>query len=70
MKKFSDTLDNEAFNNKNFITLKTSVKILQKKISDATTLTHINEYNTEKQNLEKKIGDIDKKVIKYQMQVV
>ena len=70
MKKFSDTLDNEVFNNKNFITLKTSVKILQKKISDATTLTHINEYNTEKQNLEKKIGDIDKKVIKYQMQVV
>ena len=39
---------------------------LQKKISDATTLIHINQYNTDKQNLEKKIGDIDKK---YQIQV-
>ena len=70
MKKLIDALDNEVFNNTKLISLNTSVKILQKKISDATTLTHINEYNTEKQNLEKKIGDIDKKVIKYQMQVV
>ena len=28
---------------------------LEKKIPDATTLIHINQYNTDKQNLEKKI---------------
>ena len=40
---------------------------LRKKIPDATTLIHINQYNTDKQNLEKKIGDVDKK---YLIQVV
>ena len=25
---------------------------------DATTLTHINQYNTDKQNIEKKIGEV------------
>ena len=38
---------------------------LEKKIPDGTTLIHINQYNTDKQNLEKKIGDVDKK--KYQI---
>ena len=32
------------------------------KIPDATTIIHINQYNTDKQNLEKKIGDVDKKI--------
>ena len=41
---------------------------LEKKIPDAATLIHINQHNTHKQNLEKKIGDVDKK--KYQIQVV
>ena len=31
-------------------------------MADATTLIHINQYNTGKQNLEKKIGDVDKKI--------
>ena len=35
---------------------------MEKKIPDATTLIHTNQYNTEKQNLEKKIGDADKKI--------
>ena len=43
------------------------VNNLENKIPDATTLIYINQYNTEKQNLEKKIGDVDDK---YQMQVV
>ena len=30
------------------------------KIPDATALIHINQYNTDKQNLEKKNGDVDK----------
>ena len=28
---------------------------------DATNFIHINQYNTDKQNLEKKSGDVDKK---------
>ena len=27
-----------------------------------TTLIHINQYNTDKQNLEKNLGDVDKKI--------
>ena len=41
--------------------MKTKVIKVDKKISDATTLIHINQYNTDKQNLEKKIGDVHKK---------
>ena len=45
----------------------TKVDNSEKKIPDITTLIHINQYNTEKQNFEKKIGDVDKK---YQIRVV
>ena len=41
--------------------MKTKVIKVDKKIPDATTLIHINQYNTDKQNLEKKIGDVHKK---------
>ena len=44
-----------------FNTLKKKVNSLEKKILDATTLIHINQYNTDKHNFEKKIGDVDKK---------
>ena len=37
------------------------VNKLDKMIPDATTLIHINQYNTDKQNLGKNVGDIDKK---------
>ena len=67
MKKLSDAVDNEVVKNTKFNTLKTKVSSLEKKIPDATTLVYINQYNTDKQNLEKKIGDIDKK---YQIRVV
>ena len=40
-------------------TLKTTVNNLEKKIPDGTTLIHINQFNTDKQTLEKKIGDVD-----------
>ena len=67
MKKLSDVVDNVAFRNTKFNTLKAKVNNLDKKIPDATTLIHINQYNTDKQNLEKKIKKLIKK---YQIQVV
>ena len=46
-------------------TLKTKVNNLKKKIPDATTLTYKNQYNIDKQNLEKKNEDADKKNTTY-----
>ena len=48
-------VDNTVVKNTKFNTLKTKVNILGKKIPDATILIHINQYNTDKQNLEKKL---------------
>ena len=45
MKELSDVVDNEVLKNLKFNTLKTKVNNLDKKILDATTLTHINQYN-------------------------
>ena len=67
LKKLSDVIENEVVKNREFNTLKTKVNRSEKKIPEATTLIHINQYNTDKQNLEKKIEDVDKK---YQIQVV
>ena len=67
LKKLSDVVDNEVVKNTKFNTLKTEVNSLEKKIPDATTLIHINQYNTDKQNLEKKMEILVKK---YQIQVV
>ena len=55
LKILSDVEDNEIVKNKKFNTLKTKVNNLEKKIPDATALMHINQYNTDKRNLEKKI---------------
>ena len=43
--------------------IKTNVNNLKRKIPDTTTLNHINQYNTDKQNLEKEIEGIDKKIL-------
>ena len=40
--------------------MKTKVSNLEKKISDGTTLFHINQYNTDKQNLDKKMETLIK----------
>ena len=61
LKKLNDVVDNKVVTNTKFSTLKTKVNNLDKEIPDAATLIHINQYNTEKQNLEKKIDDVDKK---------
>ena len=66
LKKLSDVVDNEVVENTKFNPLKTKVNNLWKKMY-ATTLIHKNQYNTDKQNIEKKIGDVHKK---YQIQVV
>ena len=58
----SDTVENEVVKNTRFNTLKTKVNNLHKNFHDATTLIHINQYDADKQNLEKKVGNIDKKI--------
>ena len=62
MKKLSDVVANEVLKNTKFNTLKTKANSLEKKISDATKLFHINQYNTDKQNLQKKNRDDDKQI--------
>ena len=59
LKKLSDIVDNEVVKNTKFNTLMIVVNHLDKKISDATNLIHVNQYSTDKQNLEKKNGDVD-----------
>ena len=59
LKKLSDVEGNEVVKNAKFNTPKAKVNSLEKKIPDAATLIHINLCNTYKQNLEKKIGDVD-----------
>ena len=54
MKKLSDVVDNVVVKNTKFNTLKRKVNSLEEKISDATILIYINQYNTDKQNLEEK----------------
>ena len=66
LKKLSDIVDNDVGKNTKLITLKTKVNNLDKKFPDATTLIHVNQYNTHKQKLEKKIGDVDKKNARYE----
>ena len=53
LKRFSDVVDDEVVKNTKFSTLKTKANNLEKKIPDATTLIRVNQYNTDKQNLEK-----------------
>ena len=65
LKKLSDVLDNEVVKNTKFNTLKTKVNNLKRKLPDATTLIHINQYNTDKQNFEKIIGGVDKNNTRY-----
>ena len=63
LKKISDAVDNEVVKNAKFNTLKTKENNIENKIPEATTLIHINQYNTDKQNLEKKkTEDVDKKM--------
>ena len=53
-------MNNDVVKNKKINTLKTKLNKLDKKIPNATTLILINQYNTVKQNLENRIGNVDK----------
>ena len=55
LKKLSDVVDNQVVKNTKFNTVEIKLNNLDKRIPDATTLIHINQYNTDKQNLEKKL---------------
>ena len=66
LKKLSDVVDNVIKNTK-FNRMKTKVNSLEKKFLDATTLIHKNQYNSDKQNLEKKIEDVERN---YQIWVI
>ena len=61
LKQISNIVDNDVVKITKFNALKTRVNNLDKRVSDATTLIHINQYSTDKQNLEKKNRDVDKK---------
>ena len=54
-------MDNEVVESTKFNILKTEVYKLHKKIFNATTLIHINQYKTVKQNFENKFEDVDNK---------
>ena len=60
-------MNNEVVKNIKINTLKTIVNNLEKKLPDATTLIHINQYNTDAQILERKSKLFIKK---YQIRVV
>ena len=62
MKTLSDVVDNEFVKNTKFNRLKTKIK---KKIPDESTFIYINQYNTDKQSLGRKIGGADKKNTRY-----
>ena len=66
LKKLIDVVENEIVKSTKFNTLKTKIIDLEKKTPDETTLIRINQYNTDKQNLDKNIGDVGEK---YQIQV-
>ena len=51
----------EVVKNTEFNTLKTKVNKLDTKISEATTLIHINQYNTE-EKIKAEIGVVNKKI--------
>ena len=55
LKKWCYVVRKEVVKNIEFNTLNTTVNNSEKKNRDAATLIHINQYNTGKQNLEKKM---------------
>ena len=68
MEKLSDVVGNEVVKKTKFNTIKAKVNNLENKIPDATTLIHINQYNTLKQNLVNKT-DLDNKLTRFNIQI-
>ena len=61
LKKLSDVVSKEVVKNVKFNRLNAKVNSLKQQIPDATTLIYVNQYNTDKQNLEKKMEILRKK---------
>ena len=61
LKTLSDVVDNEIIKNTKFNSLKAKVNNLEQKITDTATLIQINQYNTDKQKLDKGIENVEKK---------
>ena len=62
LKKLSDVVSKEVVKNVKFNRLNAKVNSLKQQIPDATTLIYVNQYNTDKQNLEKKMEILIKKI--------
>ena len=56
-------MNKEVVKNAKLNTLKANVNKLCKKILDVTTLIHINQHNSDKQILNKKVGAVQKKLL-------
>ena len=61
LKELSDLVKKEVEKNAKFDMSNAKVNDLENKINGATNLIHINQQNTDKQNLDQKIEDGDKK---------
>ena len=61
LKTLSDVVSKEVVKNIKINKLNTKVKNLVTKVPDAPTLIQPNQYNRNKQNLKRKIGDVDNK---------
>ena len=61
IEKIKWLVDNETVKNPKLNTMKTKANNLEEKIPDAPTLIHINQYNTNKPNLENKMEMLIKK---------
>ena len=55
-------VDNEVVKNAKFNTVKTKVNNVDKKIPDAASLIHINQYYTDKKKFREKNRDADEKI--------
>ena len=62
LKKFSDVVSKKVVKERVYNKLNTKVNSLEKKIPDGYTLIQTNQYNANKQNLERKIGAVENKI--------
>ena len=62
LKTLSDVVDKQIVKKTLYKTPNTKVNNLENKIPDASTLIQKNQYNTGKQNLEKKTIDVENKI--------
>ena len=59
LKKLSDVVSTEVVKKTVYIKLNMNINNLEKRIPDAAILIHINQFNTDKQSLEEKRGDVN-----------